>query len=234
MAPTRAALSEVPLGPLTQALLGFLGDESLKQRWGLRPRNYFPVRPVVDGRFIRSKPLDAIRRRLESDPVRWPVLLGCNAEEMRFYLVPGGAIDRIDEAQLTRFVQDVEEGEALLARHASARGAGEKLCRMQSDFYYRDPAAALARLLHSAGCDTLRYQFDWHSPLHQGRMGAAHAMEIPFVLGNTGSARACEFIGSSAPPRLAREMHDAWAGFARGETLPQWPRGECAVRLFPA
>jgi para-nitrobenzyl esterase len=233
VAPTREALAAVPLRVLTQALLAFLGNETLKQRWGLRPRNYFPVRPVVDGTLVQAPPLDAIRRRLADGGARWPVLLGCNAEEMRFYLVPGGEIDRVDEARLMRFVQDIDGGEALLARHAGAPGGpGERLCRIQSDYYYRDPAAALAQALREAGCDTLQYRFDWRSPLHGGRMGAAHAMEIPFVLGNTASTRAREFIGTDAPPALAYAMHDAWARFVRGEALPDWPRGGQQQRVL--
>ena len=235
VAPTRTALARVPLGPLTRALLGFLGNSALKQRWGLRPRNYFPVRPVVDGDWIQSRPLEAIHRRLAGGGVRWPVLLGCNAEEMRFYLVPGGEIDRVGEATVVAFVRDIDGGESLLARHAAAPGGpGERLCRLQSDYYYRDPAIQLAETLRSAGCDTLQYEFGWHSPLHQGRMGAAHAMEIPFVLGNTGSARAREFIGAAAPATLAHDMHTAWAGFVRGDPLPQWPRGPRQLRRFSA
>ena len=65
-------------------------------------------------------------------------------------------------------------------------------------------------------------------------MGAAHAMEIPFVLGNTGSARAREFIGAAAPATLAHDMHTAWAGFVRGDPLPQWPRGPRQLRRFSA
>ncbi len=235
VAPTRAALADVPLGPLTQALFSFVGNEGLKQQWGLRPRNYFPVRPVIDGRMVQAAPLAAIQKRLDQGTARWPVLLGCNAQEMRFYLVPGGQIDRIDEAGLRRFVQDIGGAEELLARYASQSpeaSPGELLCQIQSDYYYRQPANALAQALRQGGCETLQYEFAWHSPLLQGRMGAAHAMEIPFVLGNSASARAQEFIGTQAPAALAHEMHSCWSRFVRGESLPEWTRNGQLPRIF--
>jgi len=100
VAPTRQALAAVPLALLTRALASFMGNEVLKKQWGLRPKNYFPVRPVVDGHLIEMEPLPAIEKRLRSGGAKRAVLLGSNAEEMRFYLVPNGEIDWIDEARV--------------------------------------------------------------------------------------------------------------------------------------
>jgi para-nitrobenzyl esterase len=83
----------------------------------------------------------------------------------------------------------------------------------------------LELLLHNAGCLTYLYKFGWSSPLYDGRMGAAHAMEIPFVLGNTASERAQAFIGAQAPQALANDMHNRWIRFVKGEPMPDWANG---------
>jgi para-nitrobenzyl esterase len=224
--PDRAGLAGVPFGPLTRALASFLDNAPLKQQWGIRARNYFPVRPVIDGKFLHDQPLVAVQARLAHGGLRRPVLLGCNAHEMNFYLAPNGGLDRVDTNALRDWVNDLDGApDALLQRYrewAPQASPGELLSQIQSDYYYRQPAQALAEGLRQAGCLTYVYEFGWCSPLHGGRMGAAHAMEIPFVLGNTGSARAREFIGGVAPAGLALRMQTNWVQFVRGETLHPW------------
>ncbi len=239
VAPTRQALAEVPLATLTRALASFAGDEVLKKQWGLRPRNYFPVRPVVDGQLINLEPLPAIEKRLSSGGAPRTVLLGFNAEEMRFYLVPNGEIDRIDEARVRTFAQDIGWSAQTLAQTLDGYRAvhpemsmGDALSRIQSDYFYGKPTLALEQLLHEARCPTCLYRFEWPSPLHGGRLGAAHAMEIPFVLGNTHSSRAQEFIGAVAPPALAHDMHTRWAKFVRGDAMPDWANAGQRLRVF--
>jgi para-nitrobenzyl esterase len=237
--PTRQALAAVPLASLTRALASFVGNESLKKQWGLRPKNFFPVRPVIDGHMLQMEPLQAIEKHLTEGATPRAVLLGFNAEEMRFYLVPNGEIDRIDEARVRSFTDDIGGSAQTFAQTLIEYRAenpqmsmGDVLSRIQSDYYYGKPTLALEQLLHKAHCPTFLYRFEWPSPLHGGRLGAAHAMEIPFVLGNTQSSRAQEFIGAKAPPALAQDMHTRWARFVRGEAMPDWANAGQRLRVF--
>ena len=109
---------------------------------------------------------------------------------------------------------------------------GDVLRRIQSDYHYCKPTLALEQLLHKAGCTTFLYRFEWPSPLYGGRLGAAHAMEIPFFLRNTQSSRAQEFIGAVAPPALAQDMHTRWARFVRGDAMPDWADAGQRLRVF--
>lgn len=220
VAPTREAMAALSPELLASTLATFLGNEPLKKAWGLRPRNYFPVRPVVDGCLVETEPLQAINRQLSSGAIRWPVLLGCNAQEMRFYLVPDGTIDRITEGDVLAFLSDIDWSADVLAEYRSRMpdaSMGDLLSSIQSDYYYIQPTETLERALRQAGCTTYRYKFAWPSPLYGGRMGAAHAMEIPFALGNAHLSRAVDFIGASAPPSLALDMHNRWVRFVKGE-----------------
>jgi para-nitrobenzyl esterase len=56
------------------------------------------------------------------------------------------------------------------------------------------------------------YEFAWPSPVRG--LGAAHAMEIPFVFDNLAVADAALAIGTEPPAALAAEMHAAWIRFA--------------------
>jgi para-nitrobenzyl esterase len=166
-------------------------------------------------------------------------LLGSNAEEMRFYLVPNGEIDRIDEARVRTFVEDIGWSAQTLAQTLDGYRAespqmslGDALSRIQTDYFYGKPTLALEKLLHQANCPTFLYRFEWQSPLYGGRLGAAHAMEIPFVLGNTHSSRAQEFIGALAPGALAHDMHTRWARFVMGDAMPDWADSGQRLRVF--
>lgn len=227
-APTRQALATVPMEALTKTLASFLGNETLKKQYGLRPRNFFPVRPVIDGDMLKNEPIQAIEEHLRNGAPKREVLLGYNSEEMRFYLVTNGEIDRIDQNRVHEFIQDIGWPHPTLGEYQAKMplaSMGDVMSSIQSDYYYCKPTRALEQLLHNAGCLTYLYEFGWSSPLHGGRMGAAHAMEIPFVLGNTASERAQAFIGTQAPQALANDMHCRWIRFVKGEPMPDWANG---------
>ncbi|KAA2265682.1 carboxylesterase family protein [Solihabitans fulvus] len=117
------------------------------------------------------------------------LLIGTNAEEGRLYLVPQGKLESATEANAL--------GQALF-------GAGT--ARM---------AQAHARV---SGGRTHVYSFEHRSTALDGRLGAAHTVELPFVFdladrpwlhGETG------LLGPDpAPPGLAARVHAAWVAFA--------------------
>jgi para-nitrobenzyl esterase len=228
MKATRQALAAVPLEVLTKTLASFLGNESLKKQFGLRLRNFFTVRPVIDGGMLKNEPIQAIEEHLRNGTPKREILLGYNSDEMRFYLVPNGEIDRIDQNRVLEFIQDIGWPHQTLREYQAKMplaSMGDVMSSIQSDYYYCRPTRALEQLLRNAGCITYLYEFGWSSPLHRGRMGAAHAMEIPFVLGNTASERAQAFIGAQAPQELANDMHSRWIRFVKGEPMPDWANG---------
>ncbi len=88
------------------------------------------------------------------------------------------------------------------------------LCALVTDRFFRNPtfAAAQARLAAGGAAPTYVYEFAWQSPV-QG-LGAAHAIEIPFVFDNLAAPDAQTAIGTEAPADLAAAMHAAWIRFA--------------------
>jgi para-nitrobenzyl esterase len=99
----------------------------------------------------------------------------------------------------------------------------------ESDDTRRWAAQDLSRLKHTQGAaPAYLYFFDWHSPVHNNRMGSYHTLDIPFVLYNMDLGAS---MTGSAQERyeLAHVMSAAWAAFARtGDPnhadMPQWPK----------
>jgi carboxylesterase type B len=74
------------------------------------------------------------------------------------------------------------------------------------------------------------YEFAWRSPAFDGRLGACHALEIPFVFDTLGEGT--EMLWGADPPQpLADAMHAAWVAFATdGDPGPGWPKYEQSRR----
>ncbi len=78
------------------------------------------------------------------------------------------------------------------------------------------------------------YRMDWGSPINNGILKAAHAMELSFVFGTYESIR--HFVGPGpGPERMASQMHPAWVAFAKTGSpntriLPHWPQYDTKSR----
>lgn len=228
VAPTPDALAAAPLPAVLHAVHRLAVEPALRQRHGIKGRHFFPLRPVVDGAVLPAPPLEALRQAWMAARPDLQVMVGSNADEMRLYHVPGGAVDRVMGAQLQSFADAVGLPADGLQAYAAAAGKGaatpgELLCAVQSDYYYRVPARRIATMANALGLQAHLYQFDWPSPQWRGRLGAAHAVELPFVFGNLHTPQGLEFTGAAPPPQvLADAMQQAWVRFAK-QGDPGWP-----------
>jgi carboxylesterase type B len=153
-------------------------------------------------------------------------MIGTNVDEHRLFLVPGGAIDQIPEPALagTAAAYGLPVESTLAAYHAAHPGAspGDLLAALQGDWFWRIPAIRLADAHAQSPAATYMYEFAWRSPQFDGRLGACHALEIPFVFDTLGNGT--ELLWGSAPPQaLADTMHAAWVAFATSGD-PGWPK----------
>lgn len=228
---TAESMAAVPVADCVSVLSRLADDAGLARSLGMASRNFFPLRAVVDGEVLAEAPLSALQRHWMQCSPDLSILVGSNRDEMRLYLVPSGRIDRTTEVDLQRFVEDAglqsgAEGPytiTLSDRDGSSPSAGEVLCAMQSDYFYRVPARRIAEHGADAGLDTYLYEFEWASSRCENRLRAAHGVEIPFVFQSLETAAGREITGPAPPLRLSSEMSVAWASFVKSGD-PGWPK----------
>jgi para-nitrobenzyl esterase len=170
--------------------------------------------PVVDGEVLPVHPLAALAAGAGGGV---PLLIGTNAEEFRLFFVPTGLAGLVTEETLPAFLAAfgiAAETAAIYRANRPAATPGDVFAALITDWFFRLPAFAAAQARADAGgpAATYLYEFGWRSPVLD--LGAAHAIEIPFVFDNLTAPDAAAAIGSHAPADLARQMHAAWIRFA--------------------
>ncbi|MFG1963228.1 carboxylesterase family protein [Nonomuraea sp. NPDC049028] len=189
-----------------------------------------PPLPVIDGDALPDHPLDALRRGAGSG-VR--LLAGWNRDDTRIGLVPTGMIDLADERILSAVVGAYGGPDGTIELYRAARpGAsdGDLLAAVTTDCFIRVPVIRVAEAHLEAGeADTWMYRFDHESPSFAGRLGAAHAVELPYVFDLLDEKSSQVLIGDEPPQVVADTAHGAWVRFV-AEGDPGWPRYNLANR----
>jgi para-nitrobenzyl esterase len=230
---TREAIAAVSIDNLLAAQAELRTDLLANpdpRRWGAEVVSaMLPWQPVVDGDVIPAPPFDRIASGVGAGV---DLMVGSNTDEHRLFMATSDAIYKVTTEALTGAVAayglPVEESlTAYRSLHPGA-SAGDLLAAVITDWYWRIPSLLLADAHVRGGSATFMYEFAWRSPQFDGRLGACHALEIPFVFGTLGK-RTEPFQGTNPPQQLADIMHAAWVSFAtRGD--PGWPKYDLTRR----
>jgi para-nitrobenzyl esterase len=233
---SREAIAQVPVDRLLEAQAQIDGEVQSSpdpERWGTEVvATLMPFHPVVDGDVLPAPPIDRIAAGAAGGV---DVLVGTNADDWRFSPVLGGFIDRITEDILTGPVEvygfwsiaayGLPTDTALQHYRETHPGGspGDLLAAVMTDWWLRVPALRLADAHAMTTAATYMYEFAWPSPVMGGRLGACHALEIPFVFDTLGHRQMMGgALGEDPPQQLADTMHRAWVDFAsKGD--PGWP-----------
>ena len=177
--------------------------------------------PVVGDDVLPQHPLRALEEGAGKDV---DLLLGTNAAEMNLYWVPTKVRRRIP-GWLAKWLlgkSHPRPREAMAAYGLGQKGKrpGHAMTEAMSDLVFRWPARQFAAKHQGR---THLYEFDWHSPACGGELGAAHAVEMPFVFNTLATATGPQGLCGECPPQaLADRIHGLWVQFASDGTLP-WP-----------
>ncbi|HET8840499.1 MAG TPA: carboxylesterase/lipase family protein [Ktedonobacteraceae bacterium] len=182
--------------------------------------------PMIDGETLPRHPLAMIA---QGSATNVAILAGTNRDEWRLFALMSRA-STVDEELLGRIFGD--EAQHALSMYTQARAdASSEMAwiDIMGDLVFRIPAIRLAEGQIRQGTPVWMYRFDWESPAFGGLLGAAHAMEIPFVFNTLDVGLSRMFTGDS-PDRqpLSDLMHASWAAFIRNGDptvvgLPTWP-----------
>ncbi|WP_433662369.1 carboxylesterase/lipase family protein [Nocardia sp. CA-128927] len=158
------------------------------------------------------------------------LLIGTNTEEGNLYVVPQGHLESTTETDLLTLAARLSADPAAeVTAHRAARPdatPGELRSAMLGEALFGAGTARMAQAhARISGGRTHIYSFEHRSTALDGKLGATHTTELPFVFdladepwlhGETG------LLGPDpAPPGLATKMHAAWIAFATNGN-PGW------------
>ena len=206
-----AGLADVPVDRLL-ALQATIGRE----------RGLTAFSPYVDGVTVPRPPVAAVRAGAGA---RVPILLGSNRDEWALFdtFLP----------ETTTALQGVLR-HRLGAELDTIRAAYRSWNDLIGDVAFRIPMIRLAEAHPEA---VYMYRFDVASPAFGGRLGAAHALELPMMWNRLDQPMAKLLLGADTAPfaGIALQLHDTWAAFItrgvpEGGGLPAWPRYDATRR----
>lgn len=220
---TAARLRSIPAEDILRAQASM--EASDRERIRERPAMALRFEPVIDGHFLRERPIDAIRAGLSKDV---SVLIGTTAEEWKLFAAMWPSLAKISEDEAARRIgslvssdADAERGRAILQVYREARKARgeatetfELFLAAQTDHMARVPADRVAKAQAVHQRQVFAYRFDWRSPVADGALGACHALDLPFVFSTQRLVPAFAGAGPDADA-LATTIGDAWLAFAR-------------------
>ena len=221
---TTAALSDVAPEQVFKAAEALTNE--VQTKWGELALSLLPFMPTVDGTVLAQSPLASFTAGHGADVA---LLTGTNSEESRLFLAAPGVIGLLDEptARLGVGAYGVDVDTAWQTYSEDGARPGDTLAAIVTDWFFQIPAVRVAEARGSAA--TWMYRFDQRSAALGGELGAAHAVEIPFVFDTLDTPDAVALIGADAPQDVADTVHAAWVGFIRAGAA-DWPRYDTDTR----
>ncbi|WP_394617321.1 carboxylesterase/lipase family protein [Lentzea sp. JNUCC 0626] len=215
---TAAGLRSVPVAELLDAQRSVLARPLDSSEGGWDPAyQQAAFAPVVDGEVVRS----ASDRGMSSIPL----LIGTTRAEMNLYAESSADLDTLSEdGAVARLAASRPDARRVLSGYGlgqAGRDPGRVLVDALTDLMFRSPSRRFA-LRH--GGPVFAYEFEWESPLFDGRLGACHGLDLPFVFDNLGAASGRHALcGAEPPAQLAAAMNERWIRFATTGD-PGWPQ----------
>ena len=175
-----------------------------------------PFYPTHGTTLLPESPLTAIRGGLSKGIA---LLTGSNGDETTLW-----GYGKVDQDRLDTIIQMYQAGPVLDALNKELPGASleDLAIAVTTDHMFRIPCVRLAEAQSKLGEATWMYLFTWKSRAFEGKLGATHALEIPFAFNNLKQPGVDAFIGpGDLPQHLADVMHNHWALFIK-EGNPGW------------
>jgi para-nitrobenzyl esterase len=236
LAPTTAALADVPPERLVGALNELDRRMPTIDRWGLVAHTPTPFSPVVDGEVLPVNPWAGLAAGASRDV---PLIVGHNRDEWRLFLVMGGesVSEEMAAGAMRAFGPGPDAEERIRAANPGAT-AEELFVLTCSDRMFRMPSVHIAEAHTAGGGRSHLYELTWPTPTFGGLFGACHFLDVPLVFGVFDSGLPLQLLGSPPPPEadeVSAQMQGAWTAFAGGGD-PGWaPYGEQQLtRVFDA
>jgi para-nitrobenzyl esterase len=235
---SRATLGELHALPMARLLAAIEPAQKAigPSPWPLFDR--YPFGPVVDGARLPHQPFDP---EAPAESANIPLIVGDCTHEASLFLAHDDKVwhgtlteqemrARIAPLALTQLGHVVDTYRRLMPDASPAQRLIATLTDAQ--FRIRSLTMAARKAAQDAG-PVWMYSFAWQTPLFDRRLGAPHAIDVPFTFDTLEFTNATD--RSAAAHALAAAMSGAWANFARTgvpqhASLPAWPAYTLAER----
>ncbi|MFJ8666281.1 carboxylesterase/lipase family protein [Streptomyces sp. NPDC093600] len=227
-------LRTVPWPLLVEATVRLVGATGEWGHWTA------PFMPVLDGSTVLRHPVENL---LGGPGADIDVLIGWTREEASFHFTLNKMYAAATKEQVLRRAQDTFGGSAAeaYAAYAAARPGArpiDVLVDLTTDEAFRKPILAFAEARAAKGRPVWAYEFDFPTPAYDGRLGAPHCLDLPFVFDNLAAWSHAPFLAglhARTSDGLAKSMHQAWISFIRtGDpnhpAIPRWDRYDQRTR----
>jgi para-nitrobenzyl esterase len=185
--------------------------------------------PVHGDDVLPEPPTEALKRGAGRGI---DLMVGSNSEEANLFFIPGGVGAKLNTwaAQffMSRAIPRAREALRAYGLGQRGEGPGKVLARAMTDLMFRQMTRRMAELHQGR---SYVYEFEWRSPAVGGELGAAHALELPFVFDTLASVASDRgLLGSNPPQGLADHIHATWVRFATDGAAP-WSPFDAGTRL---
>jgi para-nitrobenzyl esterase len=222
--PVRSEIMSVEMDAVIKAASDVMTDIQTSRdvgRWGSLALSTLPFAPVVDGQVLPRHPLHAAAAGAGRDVA---LLTGSNTQEARLFLVAPGLIDQVDDvylAEASAVYGLPPQGLATYRRRYAEGSPGDVLAQIVTDWHYTVPAVRLAEARLRGAGPTWLYRFAHPAPGVNNGLGAAHAVEVPYVFDTMHLPELAPLVGTTPSRAAAESTHGLWVRFVSGED-PGW------------
>jgi len=197
--------------------------------------------PVLDGVLIKEDASVAIGSGKHTKGK--PLLIGSTRDEWGLWTGMDPSMQSLDMAGLEKLAQrpfgehardGIEVYRAVRAKRGHDCSPVALWRAIMTDSMFRIPAIRTAELHAKHTPKTSMYLFEYESPALDGKLGACHSLDVPFLFGTTGVVS--RFCGDTHLVRcLSEAIHDSFVSFVHCGTpqnvMYDWPFYDAKKRL---
>jgi len=219
-------------------------QEIIKAQSEVSQGSIMSFRPQIDGETLPIHPLKAFKA---GDCKNIAFMMGTNLDEGMMFIALNPVLANMNNEQTiigTLAITGIEKEKIkkILSTYKKARegkysnGPKQLLSAILTDMIFRIPTIRLLEDQSKYQPNTYNYLFTWPSPVFDGKLGAMHGLETPYVFNKLDNPEVKLLVGSNPDYELSSKMMAGWTSFARNgnpntDKLPRWPAYDINSRV---
>ncbi|MFX1364919.1 MAG: carboxylesterase/lipase family protein [Promethearchaeota archaeon] len=212
-------------------------EEIMKVQNEITKKGGLVFRPYIDGDIILAHPLTLFK---EGKLKNIDLMMGTNLHEAKLFTALNPITREIKDEKaiigyLSTYGINSEKARNIMDIYKEAQpelllnNPKELLDSIATDLMFRVATLQMLEAQSQFQQNTYNYLFTWESKAFNGKYGACHALELPFVFNTLDQPGMLLLLGDvSDVENLPENMMDAWLSFARTgnpnhDGIPKWP-----------